>query len=82
MKPAEQLYPLLENPRNIVITMHQKPDGDAMGSALALCHFLKSIGNTVTVISPTNWARFLNWMPGCEDVLDYELNTQKMQSTG
>ncbi len=76
MKPAKQLYPLLENPRNIVITMHQKPDGDAMGSALGLYHFLKSIGNTVAVISPTNWAKFLDWMPGCEDVLDYEFHTQ------
>jgi phosphoesterase RecJ-like protein len=77
MKPAEQLYPLLQSKRNIVITMHQKPDGDAMGSALGLYHFLKSIGNTVTVISPTNWAKFLNWMPGCSEVLDYELHTLK-----
>jgi phosphoesterase RecJ-like protein len=77
MKPAEQLYPLLQNQRNIVITMHQKPDGDAMGAALGLYHFLKSIGNTVTVISPTNWAKFLNWMPGCNEVLDYEMCTQQ-----
>ena len=55
--------------------MHQKPDGDAMGAALGLYHFLKSIGNKVTVISPTNWAKFLNWMPGCNLVVDYELNT-------
>ncbi len=77
MKPAEQLYPLLQNQRNIVITMHQKPDGDAMGAALGMYHFLRSIGNTVTVISPTNWAKFLNWMPGCDEVLDYEIHTQK-----
>ena len=76
MQPAEHLYTLLEKERNIVITMHQKPDGDAMGSALALYHFLKSLNNNVTVISPTNWAKFLNWMPGCNEVLDYEINTQ------
>jgi len=75
MQPSEHLYALLENKRNIIITMHQKPDGDAMGAALGLYHFLKSIGNKVTVISPTNWAKFLNWMPGCNMVVDYELNT-------
>jgi len=77
MQPCEHLYPLLQNQRNIVITMHQKPDGDAMGSALGLYHFLKRLNNNVTVVSPTNWAKFLNWMPGCSDVLDYELQTQK-----
>jgi phosphoesterase RecJ-like protein len=76
MEALEHLYPLLQDERNIVITMHQKPDGDAMGAALALNHFLKSLDNNVTVISPTNWAKFLNWMPGCKDVVDYELNTQ------
>ncbi len=77
MQPIEHLYPLLQNKRNIVVTMHQKPDGDAMGSALALYHFLKNMGNNVTVISPTNWAHFLNWMPGCDAVIDYEFSTQK-----
>jgi len=52
--------------------MHQKPDPDAMGSSLGLYHFLKQFGHTITVISPTNWADFLKWMPGCELVLDFE----------
>lgn len=52
--------------------MHQKPDGDAMGSALGLYHFLKAMGHTVQVISPTNWADFLDWMPGVRGVLNFE----------
>lgn len=52
--------------------MHQKPDGDAMGSTLGLYHFLNKFGHHCTVISPTNWASFLDWMPGCDKVLDYE----------
>ncbi len=52
--------------------MHQKPDGDAMGSSLGLYHFLIQLGHTVTVISPTNWADFLDWMPAVKKVLDYE----------
>jgi phosphoesterase RecJ-like protein len=72
MQSVNQLYPLLDTPRNIVITMHQKPDPDAMGSSLGLYHFLKQLGHFVQVISPTNWAAFLDWMPGCSTVLDYE----------
>jgi bifunctional oligoribonuclease and PAP phosphatase NrnA len=73
MKPIAEIFPLLEREaKNIVITMHQKPDPDAMGSSLGLYHLLNMLGHTVTVISPTNWASFLNWMPGCEKVIDYD----------
>lgn len=57
--------------------MHQKPDGDAMGSTLGLYHFLKNLGHKATVISPTNWADFLNWMPGTKEVVDFEQNKEK-----
>ncbi|MBZ4191244.1 DHH family phosphoesterase [Niabella sp. 3A5MI-3] len=59
--------------------MHQKPDADAMGSSLALCGYLKKLGHTVTVVSPTNWAPWLNWMPGAEDVLNYDKEKERVQ---
>ena len=60
--------------------MHQKPDGDAMGSALGLYHFLRSLGHEVTVISPTNWADFLDWMPGIKQVIDFEHQREKAKN--
>ncbi len=77
MKPIQQIFPLLSVPKRVVITMHQKPDPDAMGSSLGLYHFLLQFGHEVTVISPTNWADFLKWMPGCQLVLDYEAQKEK-----
>ena len=77
MKPIQHIYPELAHPRNVVITMHQKPDPDAMGSALGLHHFLVQLGHRSTVISPTNWADFLQWMPGCAGVIDYESHREK-----
>lgn len=78
MQSIHLLYPELSGPsRQVVITTHQKPDGDAMGSSLALFHFLTQLGHQVQVISPTNWASFLNWMPGVESVLDFEKETNK-----
>lgn len=77
METISEIYPQLTEARSVVITMHQKPDPDAMGSALALYHFLQQFGHTVIVVSPTNWADFLDWMPGTDKVLDYENYKQK-----
>jgi phosphoesterase RecJ-like protein len=77
MLEINAIFPLLTTPKKVVITTHQKPDGDAMGSSLALYHFLTSLQHSVQVISPTNWASFLNWMPGVNQVLDYEKNVQQ-----
>lgn len=40
---AKELKKIITNSRNIVITTHRGPDGDAMGSSLALFNFLKKI---------------------------------------
>ncbi len=75
MQTIDNIFPLLATPKKVVITMHQKPDGDAMGSTLGLYHFLKQLGHEAVVISPTNWASFINWMPGVQTVLEYERHT-------
>jgi phosphoesterase RecJ-like protein len=80
MKPVQDIFPLLDQPREVVITTHQKPDADAMGSSLALKHFLTQFGHNVTVISPTNWAGWVNWMPGVKEVLDYELDKPRAEA--
>ena len=77
MKDIREVFSSLSPSDSIVITMHQKPDPDAMGSSLALFHFLKNAGFNVQVISPTNWADFLKWMPGIKDVIDYEQFKEK-----
>jgi phosphoesterase RecJ-like protein len=78
MQAINLIFPeLLNNSSKVVITTHQKPDGDAMGSSLGLYHFLLHFGHTVQVISPTNWASFIAWMPGCDAVIDYEKETAK-----
>lgn len=62
---------------NIVITTHHKPDGDALGSSLAMYFYLNSLGHCATVISPTDYPKFLHWMPGHEDVIIFEENRKK-----
>lgn len=77
MKTISALFPSLQAPQKVVITTHQKPDADAMGSSLALAHYLVKKGHEVTVISPTNWAEWVNWMPGSDKVINYEKQKDK-----
>jgi len=63
---------LLQDSKKIAIIPHRNPDGDAMGSTLALYHFLKKINHQPVVISPNEFPDFLAWLPGAQDVLVYE----------
>jgi phosphoesterase RecJ-like protein len=65
---------LLSQKRNIVITTHRGPDGDAMGSSLALYNLLTNLGHDVSVITPNDYASFLHWMPGNDNVIEYDGN--------
>ena len=63
---------LLSTPKKIAIIPHRGPDGDAMGSTLALYHFLLKNNHYPTVVSPNDFPDFLAWMPGSETVKIYE----------
>ncbi len=56
----------LNTARSVVITTHQNPDGDAMGSVLALRLILQQQGRRVTVVLPTPAPSNLQWMPGAD----------------
>lgn len=63
---------LLSTPKKIAIIPHRGPDGDAMGSTLALYHFLLKNNHFPTVISPNDFPDFLAWMPSADTVKIYE----------
>jgi len=63
---------LLSKPKRIVIVPHKNPDGDAIGSSLGLWYYLKSIGQEVRVIVPNDYPRFLKFLPGTDEVLNFE----------
>lgn len=77
LNKANKLKELLNTSKEIVITTHRGPDGDAMGSSLALYNLLISLNHKVSVITPNDYASFLNWMPGNNDVVEFESNEIK-----
>lgn len=68
----QELALLLSVPKKIAIIPHRSPDGDAMGSTLALYHFLLKLNHEPIVISPNEFPDFLAWLPGSEKVLIFE----------
>lgn len=55
--------------KKIVILSHQNPDGDAIGSALALRRFLVNTGHEATVILPNESADIMSFLSGFETVI-------------
>lgn len=72
---------LLKNSQKIAIVTHWTPDGDAMGSSLALYHYLLKRGKKAKVIVPNSYPDFLHWLPGNKQVLNYELEPEKAAKT-
>ena len=70
-KPAENL-PLavtaLRSARRVLITMHRGPDGDALGSALALGCVLRELGREVTVYNPDELPYNFRFLRGADVV--------------
>lgn len=68
---------LINKSKNIVIVTHYNPDGDAMGSSLALYNYLVKVKKNVTVITPNDYPEFLHWLPNNKKVIDYNAQTKK-----
>ena len=70
------LIKLLEEKSDVLITTHYNPDGDAIGSSMALYHFLLSQGINSKVLIPNELPSFLQWMPGTKDAVIYLENPE------
>lgn len=67
-KYTKELEKLLPPSGKILLICHINPDGDAVGSQLALYHFFKAKGHDVEMMSPNNLQEFLKWMAGAENI--------------
>ena len=72
----EEVKKLLSAPKDIVLTSHRNPDGDAMGSSLALQLYLNELGHNTKVAFPSEYPEFVGWMPGSKEILVHDLNPE------
>ena len=73
----EEFIQILNTSKKVVIIPHKNPDGDALGSTLALNFFLNKTGHQSSLISPNEYPDFLNWLPGQEGILKHTTETNK-----
>lgn len=68
----EKFDDILLTPKRFILACHVNPDGDAIGSMLAMAEFLRMKGHQVKMTCPNAFPDFLAWMPGAEEILIYE----------
>ncbi len=70
----DSLHQLVRQPANVVIVTHKNPDGDALGSSLALAAVLTKLRHTVKVVLPNDFPPLFNFLPGIDDAIIGEMN--------
>ena len=68
MTTIDQILKCIKKSKNIVIVTHENPDGDAVGSSLAMYHALKELKKNVDIIIP-EYAKCFNELPGIDEVI-------------
>ncbi|RLD90900.1 MAG: bifunctional oligoribonuclease/PAP phosphatase NrnA [Bacteroidetes bacterium] len=70
----DELADFFSKKKKIALTTHINPDGDAMGSTIAMMHYLRAKGHDVTAIVPNKYPEFYGWIPGTSDLVIFEKN--------
>lgn len=77
MKEVKDLLNYLSVPKNIVITSHRNPDGDAIGSSLALKSVLDNKFHNVKVVVPSEFPEDVAWLHGIDEIVIYDREVEK-----
>lgn len=75
----KKLAGVVKKSKRIAIVTHLNPDGDAMGSSLALSLFLQKLKKDVKVIVPNAFPQFLAWMPDSKKALNFQTQEKKVR---
>ncbi len=63
----------------VVIFSHQSPDGDAVGSSLALMHILQNAGKQAVVVLPDALPSYYAYLEGFESIVYYSTDKEKAE---
>ena len=69
---TNELKTLISQNKNIVLTGHTNPDGDAIGANIAMYHFLTKLGNNVNMLVPNKFPDYYSWLPESDKIIIYE----------
>lgn len=69
-----QVREFLDIHNRFIVTVHMSPDGDAVGSAVAMCRYLRAKGKQATIVFNDRPGYNLSFIKGIDDCLVYEKN--------
>ena len=67
----------IDEAQRVACVCHVNPDGDALGSTLAIAAWMKVLGKECAVVMPNRFPDFLQWMPGAPDIVRYDKHADK-----
>lgn len=74
---ATAIQEAFQSANRIVIVSHKSPDGDSIGSSLAMYHLLRKWKQDVVVVHPDVAPEFLSWLPGADTIVSFEYEADK-----
>jgi len=77
MTEIQHIKELLKIPQTVSIVSHRNPDGDAIGSSLALRLYLEKQGHLVNVILPSESPKVFGFLTKASETLIYDLDTDR-----
>ncbi len=77
MEGIIEIRELIDTPKDVIIFGHRNPDGDAIGSSVALQLYLENKGHTVKVIYPSEYPPMLSFIPKVDEAIIYDYEVEK-----
>jgi phosphoesterase RecJ-like protein len=77
-KDFETILGLINTAKNIVITSHKSPDGDSLGSSLALLKFIKKFNANVVVCHPDQSSASFHWLKDINTIQLFKENREEV----
>lgn len=69
---------VIDSHERFLIVTHMRPDGDALGSQLALGFMLSQLGKKVLMMNSDPVPHDLDWLPGVEEIQKFSGRTQQI----
>lgn len=65
----KELKKTIEQCQSFIVASHVDPEGDAIGSSLAIYHALKNLGKKVCIFNESGVPRILKFLPGANEIV-------------
>jgi phosphoesterase RecJ-like protein len=70
---------LLQKPKKMVLVSHKNPDGDTIGSTLAMMHYLRKKGHQAVPVVPNEFPAYYNWLPGAGEFIVFDKDAKRVR---